>query len=505
MKKSKLLVTSLLSAGVLALAGCSFLSGLTGGKTKEEVVGNDEPAAAITTVNPVDDKGKIKVEFEGGTSSDQTKITRLLNGSAVTANGADQLPGKNLDISCTSNAPMALSLNTNYNGIQLKWKIDKTQPAFNNVRKVTDERALLEFNFPKKGEEARTFKMSLVGAETNGCKMKAGQALEYTFNILPLDKNYESLSIAKITNVTNGKFDQIDYNQTSPYFYGNDPEAEDGHGYHYVETYGEVVYLSPDGNWGLIQDGDNILEIYAGASTRSFTQANWTHLEVGKKLAFMGNLSQYKGNIQLGFVTGVYELPQGVTVANATKHYSELKEADLAAMASGAYHVQATPNMMNSLRYVVGKIVPNSWKDGNGNKISAFDSGSRACFDVQVGNQQITVAYDYHTTGGHNPIDSDYANGIRKMFNDAFGKYDTTYRFVGTMRYNTNAKNVFSKEGGTGKFEICPFETNHISTKTGDPNKEKGGCLGSVIGTSGVIAVISLLGTGLVLAKKKED
>ena len=507
MKKRKLLIASFLAVGALTLTGCNFLSNLfSGKKEKVEVVGEDQPAAAITTINPTNEDGKIDVEFTGGTSSQQNKIFKLLNGNAILALGKPQLPIATNEISCTSNAPMALTVNTNYQGIELKWQIDKTQKTFNNITKVADNYALLEFNFPKKGQPAEEFKMKLVGAKLDNCEMKAGTALEYTFSILPLDKTYESLSIKQIMNVTNGKFDQIDYNQASPYFRGNDELQEDGgYGYHYVTTYGEVVYASPDGNWGLLQDGEDIIEFYAGAGIRSFTKTNWPHFEVGKKVAISGNLSQYLGNIQLGFVTAVDELPSGVAVADAAKHYTKMEASDIAAMvSSGTNHKQATPGMMNSLRYVVGKIVEGSWKDQNGNTLSSFDSGARACFDVMVGDQKLTVAYDYHTTGGHNPVDTDYANGIRKMFGDAFGNYSKDFRIMGTMRYTTAAKNVFS--GDEGHFEICPFETDHVSTKTKDPNKGGlFGCFGSVVGTSGVIAIVSLLGTGLALAKKKED
>ena len=454
MKKRKILGTALLASAMMFSTGCDMLSnlplvgGLFGGGTMQ--------------VNPTTKDGKkLELKLSGGTKADKEKVNKAINGAIVIngQTGTNVLAGKNYEMTCTSGNPHCLNISKVYQDIELTWEIDQTQNSFYKMKDISDKMSLLEFNFPEKGQEQRQFKMRLVDLKYKSVKMAKNQCLEYTLKIAPLEKKYEDIKIADITKVTDGKYDQIDYTLTSPYFKPN----LDNEDYHYVNAVGEIIYAAPDGNWGLLQDGNDTLEFYAGNAVRSFTESNWVDFKVGKKVAISGNLSHYKGNIQLGFVTAIKELSSSASYqpAAATKQYAQL---DIASLENGAAesgkHKQAIQGMMNSLKYVEGTIVSGSWKK-DGSTMSSFGLGSRCTFDMNVGGKTITIAYDYHITV-KGALDNAYTQGIKQMFTTAFGDTTSTFKVCGTIRYNGNDDGNEVFVGDHGRYEIVPFETNHI-------------------------------------------
>lgn len=415
------------------------------------------------TVNPFDDNGNVNLTCKGGSADDAEYINNAFTNGDIILNGSLALmPGDNNELKGDENPYIVL--NNNYQDIEITWNIDQKQSGFRKLTK-RDNVSLLEFSFPKKGEESKQFVVRMTSAKYNSCKTDSKEILEYYFTLLPETLVYDELRIKDIVAMDPNNpehFAQIDYTLSNPYFKPNntavDPETGEEKGtYHYVITYGEVIYAAPDGNWGLLQEGNDIIEFYAGSSARPFTKEKWPDLEVGKKVLMAGNLAQYKGNIQLGFVTRIEEAPAGVTIQNATKTYAQITASDIAGFKlSTGKHKQSIGGMMNSLRTITGTIKPGSWMVGSA-KATAFDPDKRNTFTVVVGSEELNVTYDYHIgKGGGNE-----ANAIRTMFNNAFNN-GGQLTFKGTLRYNGLEKgNVFM--GDQGVWELAPFESTHIA------------------------------------------
>jgi hypothetical protein len=258
-------------------------------------------------------------------------------------------------------------------------------------------------------------------------------------------------------------FDMVDYeddpdkDKYSPYWPTNNPEGEKK--YLYLNVKGKIIYTAPDGNWGLLADGDQCLEFYAGKGT-PFVTSNFPNITKDRVL-ISGNMSQYNGNIQLGFITKIKESLENEGIEEPVLTYPELKEADIAAFKVEGYtcEKQAIDGFSNSLHSVTGTLVADSILDKEGNVVKNIDSlaNNRFTYQLQVGEQVMTVAYDYHT-------DKEGQVGLFNALKTALKK-GGQMTVKGTMRYNGNDDDCFITEGNKGVWNIVPFYTDHVVSK----------------------------------------
>lgn len=312
-KQINALLALTLVAGSLSLFGCN----------KEEPKGDE----------------KLHMALEQDDESVQRNVDSLLSSGIVTVSGDTFLGGTTRNLKIYGDENPYIALNTKKGAFTLTYDVDETNPLIKSVTQVNENVKWIEFNFPKKGEEQTTFSFNLTKVEMvrsgTTYSTKEGEKIPYNFTVIPETYLYEDLTINDITKLNDQNSEQyaiLDYsNAKSPYYPTNNPDAADDKQYLYCHVKGEIIYLAPDGNWGLIQDGDDVLEIYAGASTRPFTKAYWNGLEVGKKVRVTGNLSQYKGNMQLGFVTGIDILTdaEASSLTPATKNYAQITASQI--------------------------------------------------------------------------------------------------------------------------------------------------------------------------------
>ena len=177
-------------------------------------------------------------------------------------------------------------------------------------------------------------------------------------------------------------------------------------------------------------------------------------------------MGQYCGNVQLGFITKVLSLKESEKAAIAEPaDYREITESILAGLKTDGYTAQKQAVQLadggclsNSLGKVTGTLVANSVKDKNGDAVSNIDSmssGARYTFDLKVGNETLTVAYDYHT-------DKEGKVGLFNAMKTAL-KAGGQMTIKGTMRYSGNNSGPFISEGNNGVWNIVPFLTEHIA------------------------------------------
>ena len=113
--------------------------------------------------------------------------------------------------------------------------------------------------------------------------------------------------------------------------------------------------------------------------------------------------------------------------------------------------------MSNVLAQVSGTYVANSLKDKNGDAIAvnSMVPAARYTFEIQVGEQKLTVAYDYHTDKAGN---NGFFNALKAALN-AGGAMTVK----GTMRYSGNNSGPFISVGNKGVWNIVPFLPEHLA------------------------------------------
>ena len=328
-------------------------------------------------------QGAVK-NIQGGSADERSAIQKCVSTKPIAI-----LQGVTLNLTDTfdvsADAGDYLQINTKQGGIEvnmtmytvdIEWEVDTNSPYFASMDDISATQKIINFNFPDDRDgsyQLKIAKISCGGAvsEDPQCaynlKIKKPVYKHVDTTISALNKISDAPIEKNEFNDKDGEYgyDLIKYDQKSPYWVGNNPGTEKD--YYYVNVNGEIIYSAPDGNWALLADGDEIMEVYAG-SAYNLTPETYPALS-NKYVEVVGNMGQYTGNIQLGFVTAIKELSSSASYqpAAATKQYAQL---DIASLENGAAesgkHKQAIQGMMNSLKYVEGTIVSGSWKkDGS--------------------------------------------------------------------------------------------------------------------------------------------
>ena len=215
------------------------------------------------------------------------------------------------------------------------------------------------------------------------------------------------------------------------------------------------------------------MEIYAGGGT-ALKESNYPNLKLGSVVKVVGNLGQFCGNVQLGFITKVLEGdPSAITAPSDPLTFREMTEEKIASLTKTGFNDPSQAvrvdgvDMMGSLRSVTGTLVANSlyWCDGDADvatswktaTTSTIKNSKRFRFKLQVGEKQYSVAYDYHVC--RNLGNYDLFNNLKSALDS--GKAITVSGF---SRYFGNNSEPFNPEGNGGVWTVVPFAANHVST-----------------------------------------
>lgn len=486
MKKLTLILTTLLASTALAACGGGEEEDTTGGGGEEEQT------------------YKINPKIEGGSEDEQTAVLKAVNKQICFKNGTTNILSKNTPdfeedngdyIKVTTKQSIVQNKKTYV--VELNWKPDTTSEYYKTTEKSDNEHDLIYFAY--KGydhkDETGTFNWTLESAECGEAHTSEAPIISYKGRIInakikheyktisfiqEVDDNEKTVTTDKNTYYYPSTFTLVDYEYKaseknySPYFKYNQPEGTEKN-YFYVNVPGQVVYLAPDGNWGLIADGKDFLEIYAGSGT-ALTTTNFPYLKVGSKVVISGNVSQYCGNIQLGFITQVNEatVEQAAGIATPDMTYSPLGNSffeEVSVLGAGMPQKQAISGLMNSLATFTGTFVPGTLKNSGGVSVNpdAMQIGkTRYTFQLQDSDDnKLVVAYDYHVNPGEGLDDTGVLSAIKAAL-----KSGNPITVKGCMRYNGRSK---GSEGGVesspfvldatnpGVWNIVPFLAEHIS------------------------------------------
>lgn len=482
MKKSRLFLVGLTA---VALTGCS----LFGPKDDKK---DDEPESEYD-INP---------EIAGGTEEEKDAILKTLNTMPICAqNGkstAEIFPESEPVLSEDNGDGIKLTVKQTIGSytVNLEWNVPTQEYGFNILKPSTD----LAHNFIEiqyKGYEyGKTHGLGQfnwsISKVSCGSAVAANPGVAYKAKIKNEAYKHDDYTIADLYDFVDGewapaddptlkypsRYKIVDYTKKdetgkySPYFITNNPEATEKQ-YLYVNVKGKVLYLSPDGNFGLIADGNECMEIYAGSGTK-LLEKNWPNLKVGNYVEVVGNMGQYCGNVQLGFITKILAASANdVNPVPETLEFRELTAAKIAKLKKTGYTSQTQAlkvdgvDMNGSLRQVSGTLKAGSLRYCTGKaetaadwvnnaSVSQISRSNRIMFELEVGEgQEFTVYYDKHSTSLE---DTSIYDAVLAGLNS--GK---TITVKGMMRYFGNDSMPFTLKGNTGHWSITPFAASHVT------------------------------------------
>jgi len=444
MKKKLLLVLPLLAG--FALSGCDLFGG-----------------------SSVDGEWDILPKLSGGSKAQRTAICSAINdlSPCVNRSSLDLFPDVHATLEQDNGDYIRVTTKQVVDEftVELEWKVDESQANFRSIKDSDGEHKIINVKYPGYGNPSTEFSWTLASAKCGRAKTK-GDIATYSATLNAETHPHERVSIAQINAVTEGEqiihghtypstFDQVNYDQDSPYFAPNPDDQNPD--YHYVTVKGKVIYYAPDGNWLLLADGQQVLEVYAGSGT-PLTPNRFPAI-ANEYVEISGNLSQYNGNIQMGYVTIIDEIEKSeVTEPNVTGRTidAEFINNNFVLPAPYVAQKQAIDGFSNSLGNISGTIVAGSLKNRAGAATTASAlKNDRFTFEVDLNGAKIVVAYDYHTD----------ADGSQGLFNKLKSKLTSGGQISlrGTMRYNGSDSTPFVLDGNPGVWNIVPFLTADVA------------------------------------------
>lgn len=469
MKKSLLILP--LIAG-LALPGCDLFKKKT----------NDEDSAWI--FEPV---------IEGGTDGEKNAILRAVNDLSVCVRkgGTDLFPtSKNVVFSGDEQDYLRVLNHVKVDDytVDLTWDFKTSQAAYDTKLSVDENADIVYLKYPAAGGAETTYEWDLtkivcgkaVSTDTKGhysAKLKAPlydwQAMsiadinavtddgaDHAYTVSSKTYHYESIS-----NII--KYDATNTKGYSPWWNtGRASDAESN--YIFAEVKGKVIFLSPDGNWGLLANGDHIMEIYSG-SELDLNTTSYPELANGY-VSIKGEVSHYYGNFQLSFIKSIRKI-NASEVTEPTMSYAQINYAKLSAAKLARDQASAAVTKNRIYKQFTSQFEQNSLGEVTGKVLTAPSSttkGARFTFDIEVAGEgenkiKMEVAYDYHTDKGVGDVEA----ALR-----AKAVVGNTITVRGTMRFSHGSDKTlvpFSIASGAtegygtgGNWSIVPFLASHM-------------------------------------------
>ena len=442
-----------------------------------------------------DSKYAVNPEISGGSAEEKDAILQAINKKpiAMNKNGDTIKPlstlkdeSKMIQLAEDNGDHVKLTTMQKISSytVKIEWNIDTTSEYYASYQQSEEDdyHKILEIKYQGWGKPEGRIEWTVKSMTCGEAAVANPGELKYGAKVLGQEYFHKDTKIAEFNAVTEKEktvqfktktytypstFDLVDYecagdDTYSPYFIPNPENAGKEKDYHYMNLPGKVVYLAPDGNWGLMADGENVLELYAG-SALDLKTTEYPNL-ANEYIIASGNAAVYQGNIQLGFITKISKLEDHTQIEEPVLTFPALKADEVKNWRAPGkdYDRQAVAGLPNSLRSVTGKLVAGSIKDKSGKEVTDIDSlvNNRFTFVLQLDDTQVTVAYDYHA-------DKDASVGLFNALKQAL-KSDGTLTIKGTMRYSNGREKekpfeVVESETVKPVWNLVPFLKEHVS------------------------------------------
>lgn len=428
-----------------------------------------------------DTKGGIK-NISGGTADEQQAIQNAAEMSIVLLSGGTGIvPTDTVDLLEDNGDYIKVTTSqvVRVNGakytVNFEWGSDASNPYLSGYSTIDPTHGMFEINYPGKNGQDGSIDINLDKVSCGGAS-STDTGLKYHCNVKKATYFHKDVKIAdlnKLKPIGDGAYGYniVDYESepANAYFYKMEENAGLEKDYYYVNCTGKMIYSSPDGNWGLLADGDQIMEVYAGAGV-AIDAGHYPAIS-GGYVKVVGNMSQYLGNVQIGWVTAIKKASASDIAKEPTLTYESITKSMVQAITKGTdasgnpIHYQCLNiggqdiNLSNALKSFTGKYVDGSLIDGDGKEttVSKIKSGARFSFLVNIGDDStpcnVRVAYDYHTdkageVGVFNALKNFISSGETKTIK-------------GTLRFNGADTNPFNQVGG--EWQLVPFLADHVA------------------------------------------
>lgn len=451
MKKSLIL----LPLAALVLSGCT-IGGLPGGGGLPTKPGTSTPTSTPTS-SPTNPTGQ-----SDPTSDPEPQIPDDVARQAIEYAEMESLASISRKTDLIEDTPTKIGHNPGQDGGEGIWNNDylylttrqlvevgddryrvsidwtpKDSPVIREVMVVDDNHVAMYFNYSKTEEINLNIKATLTLGNVSD---------EVSYSVTLLTKNIEFLevSLQDIYKVAaDGQdFDLVDH--STGYYKKNNENFT----FTCVETYGEVLYTAPDGNWALIGAGNRVLELYSG-SAKNLNTGTFPALTIGNAVIVRAELGSYYGNCQISFI---FDIVQG----DASKYDAPTGYGTLTgSMFAGKQYYES--ELMNGLFSANAVFKGNIVQDKKVVEASALKYG-RFTFDAEIDGQKITVAYDYHCdeSSSKHPILDAFKAKLQTL------NVGDTFSLKGTVRYAGNVEKSY-KGQTAGLWSIVPFLADHIA------------------------------------------
>lgn len=404
-------------------------------------------------------------EFETGSKEEQIAILEAINYKKPVTTKSNMTVFPDVTANLTEDAGDYIILSTKQLmgnlTVEYEWEINTNQATFNNMSDIDEYHRLIEFNYPGFGNPKTEFVFEMKQAS---CGSAVTKKTNCSYKVsLEGEKNLHGLmTIAEIQAVTEGdyvteygtypsRFAVLNYDLEKPWPIANpgDPEANQ----RFLSVLGKIIYYAPDGNWLLLANGSDVIEVYTGAGT-PLTPSKYPAMN-DQYVKVYGQVAGYRGNIQIGIIENIKTATaeEKATITEPTLAVREIDDTFIKTeldLEGKDYQRQAVRNCFsNSLAKISGTVIANSY----------VEDGKRFTFDVQVGTRTMKVAYDYHT-------DNNGADGLKGAIQAKAKVGGTAIEVTGTMRYSNSVEKVsqgcFGLVSG-GEWTIVPYLASHIA------------------------------------------
>lgn len=431
-----------------------------------------------------DDAWIVKPEISGGTKAEKNAILTAVNNLSVctTKAGADLFPtAKSIRLKEDEQDYIRILNKVKVDDltVNLTWNIDKKQSTYDTV--VSPDKGVTNFiyiKYPGYTGSDSTFKWSIskitcggaVSTKTN-CDYKASvikgthpwvpmtmehilevgdQGSDYSYTVGSTEHKFESICANLIdyeSKDSSGKY--------SPWWNAEAVGEEGDEKYHFVEVKGKVTFLSEDGNWGLFQNGNHVLELYSGDQL-DLNVESYPEL-ANKYVAIKAEVGHGYGNFQLSFIKSIRAIKASEVTEPSTsfKNITETELAQAARRGGGAvkknYKQFTSAFEHNQLVSLTGKVTTLKANDGSSGRflIGVTPTGS---------THEIFIAYDYHTDRESQAV----KNKLLQKYETVKNK-TTEFTIKGTLRFShAQQKVLVPADGSGGTWDIVPFDVSHI-------------------------------------------
>ena len=315
--------------------------------------------------------------------------------------------------------------------VDFEWSWDSKYNAYLNLYDLPKDEThqKIAIDYPEKGSENVELEIK--------AKAKCGSQsrdLLFKATITATTLTFDEMSIAELYAVNSTKDNFA--------FIGSDGKIVSNHDnqYYQIAVSGKVIYKAPDSNWGLLADGDKVVQLYQLGKC-----ADDDIVEVGAYIKAYASIAQYYGNIQLSYVKKVRLLEDHSKIAEPKDIVvtDDIGESPITATSKYSWF----SGLGNAITTVTGTL---------DSDVSGFKPTARFTFNIKLANGKLLeVAHDYHTASNG----SAEADAVKDAFVSVLGsavKGTTKLTIHGTVRYSGDGV------AAGGKWTIVPFLATDI-------------------------------------------